>query len=70
MGADKSIISNNKGMNENMANTKENKEQNSTQNNLSINQQQQKQPQEQGITYISEIKYKEIVLDNNSIINE
>ena len=65
MGADKSIISNNKGMNENMVNTKENKEQNSTQNNLSINQQQQKQPQEQGITYISEIKYKEIVLDNN-----
>ena len=67
IGPDKTLS--NKGNTENIINIKENTnnklDSNSTQNNLS--NQQQKQPQEQGpiVSYITEIKYKEIILDNN-----
>ena len=72
IGAEKTLS--NKVMNENIVNVKENInikiEYNQPLNNLSSNQ-QQKQGQEQGqgqgqvIPYISEVKYKEIVLENN-----
>ena len=60
--ADKSV---NKGSIDNNKESNNSKiEQNITQNNISLNQ-QQKSFQEQNISYISEIKYKEIILDNN-----
>ena len=72
MGVEKSLSS--KVLNENIVNIKENinnkAEGNQPLNNLSLNQQQkqvQEQAQSQGqtITYITEVKYKEIILENN-----
>jgi hypothetical protein len=65
---DKSIIAADKSLNKGSIDNNNSKieQNNASQNNISISQIQQKQPQEQqGTPPLTEIKYKEIILDNN-----